>query len=74
MVAGLPLSADAYMTKREWSSLMNLSLSAYMGGLKRDGLSTDTILGYYYSQRVAPPFPITRECLRVSYFLVTIYL
>ena len=44
MVAGLPLSTDVYMVSREWDSFRTMSLSAYMGGLKRDGLSTDTIL------------------------------
>ena len=54
MVAGLPLSADAYMANREWGSLMIMSLSAYMGGLKRDGLSADTIFSFYYSLLTAP--------------------
>ena len=53
MVAGLPLSADAYMANREWDSIMTISLSASIVGLKRDGLSTDTIIGYYYTQQTA---------------------
>ena len=44
MVAGLPLSADAYIANRDWGLLMLMSLSAYMGGLKKDGDSTSTIL------------------------------
>ena len=49
----LSLSADAYMANREWDSLMTMSPSANIGGLKRDSLSADTILGYYYSQLMA---------------------
>ena len=63
MVAGLSLSADAFMANRELGFLMPTSLSAYMGGLKRDSFSIDIILGYYYSRlRLAcrTPFPITR--------------
>ena len=56
MVAGLPLFPDAYMANREWDFLMSMSLSVKMGGLKRDGFSTDTILGYYYSQQTVSEF------------------
>ena len=44
--------------------------------LKRNGLSTTTILGYYYSRLTASVShllsPQPGECMRVLYFLVTI--
>ena len=51
-----PLSADAYTANKEGDSLMTMSTSANMGGLKREGLSTDTILGYNYSQLTTSVF------------------
>ena len=47
------LSTDAYMANREWGFLMAMSPNAYTGGLKRNGLSTATILGYHYSRLTA---------------------
>ena len=49
----LPLTADAYMANREWDSLMTMAPNTYMWGLKRDGFSTITILGYDFSQLTA---------------------
>ena len=73
----LLLSADAYMANSEWDSLMTMSPNANRGELKRNGLSTATILGYYYSWLMASVShlltPQPGECMRVSYFLVTIY-
>ena len=37
------------MANSERDSLMTESPSADIGGMKRNGLSTATILGYYYS-------------------------
>ena len=71
MVAGPPLSTDAYMANREWGFLMPISPSGNIGGLKRDSLSTDTILGYYYSQLTAS---VSQGVMRMLYFLVTIYI
>ena len=48
-----PLTTDAYVANRKWGFLMPMLPCANIGGLKRDGLSTDTILGYYYSQLTA---------------------
>ena len=73
MVAGLPLSADAYMANREWGSLTTMSLSAYMGGLKRDGLSIDTILSYYYSQLTASK-KMRKKCKATNCMLFWNYL
>ena len=45
----LALSADAYMANSELDSLMTMPPNANTGELKRNGLSTAIILGYYYS-------------------------
>ena len=49
----LPLSTDIYIANKEWGSLITMSPNAHIGGLKRDGLSTPTILGYDYSRLMA---------------------
>ena len=49
----LPLSADAYMANSEWDSLMTMSSNVNRGKLKRNSLSTASILGYYYSRLTA---------------------
>ena len=72
----LPLSADAYMVNSEWDSLMTKLPNANRGELKRNGLSTATILGNYYSQLTAYASHLLSlqpgECMRLSYFLVTL--
>ena len=73
----LPLSADAYMDNSEWDSRITMSPNVNRGELKRNGLSSATILGYYYSRltssvsHLLPPQP--GECMRVSYFIDTLF-
>ena len=48
-----PLSADAFIANSERDSLMTMSPNANIEELKKNGLSTVTILGYYYSWQTA---------------------